>query len=175
MERPQPADQRRFPVSLLCISVPANEADFNLDMDKTKVLLVHKVLNVNLCFWLIIYLCIVMGEILKSIQEKIRDAIENTLMQFYGMDLRTTDDEVEAEKSAQAPSHHSDESITVSINSGEDINKTCKSSSLSTKISRDSSIKSFLQDMPSTSRAFSKSPIKQVVKEYNLYKVVSKF
>lgn len=43
IEKPAPADARRFPVAVVIINLPANEVDFNREMDKSKVFIVNKV------------------------------------------------------------------------------------------------------------------------------------
>lgn len=43
MEKPAPADIRRFPVSVVSINIPYTDVDFNLETDKSKVQLVNQV------------------------------------------------------------------------------------------------------------------------------------
>ena len=50
VERPTPADRKRFPAAVVNIKLPSDEVDFNREMDKTKVFILHKVTNESVHF-----------------------------------------------------------------------------------------------------------------------------
>ncbi|CAL8118946.1 unnamed protein product [Orchesella dallaii] len=149
VEKPQPADQRRFPVFVLSITVPPKEADFNRDLDKTKVFLVHK--------------------------DAIRNSIEEELSKFYSITI----EEVE---NARKNAHLTSPDKTATSKEQKNTNKNqCGGGAVSTvsptpsisknmipppaltsssTVVRQNAIQSFLEDIPSTSAAFTKSPSK---------------
>lgn len=190
VERSIPSDQRRFPVSVLSIEVPSTEVDFNLDMDKAKVLLVQK--------------------------DKILDLVEAELVKFYGTDLRRKNEPTKnsiSEKPALSESissieledsYNSDSGPSNKIafdhahlkkkaSEGGDFNSLQKPKPVinidkekaslivaddlpphpvapvasdigHTSATRQSTINDFMQSIPSTSQAFVRSPMKPLVR-----------